>query len=323
MSRISQILANTTTIFRRCSAGYSISALLVILYIHLLISHDSSLFGLPQHPFSRPATNILDRISPRIWQIFFGYTPLDNFVPSLETWIANNQDYAYTLVSSEGGDAFARKHYADRLEILQTFLDLSLPVFRSDLLRYMILESEGGIYSDLDTDAIKSVRDWIPEELRSKIHVVVGIEYDQLDNKPFPGMTERLQICQWTMAASKGHPIMRNIVKEVVKGLHAMAKTNNTTIAELRPLDHEVLEISGPLIWTKVILQYLSEATATHVDYRNLTGMKEARVFSDVMVLPIDGFGSGQDHSNSTRVGESNAYARHQWRGSWKHDWNG
>lgn len=62
-------------------------------------------------------------------------------------------------MSSDGANAFAQKHYADRPEILEAFLSLKVPVLKSDLLRYMVLESEGGVYSDLDTVAIKPVPD--------------------------------------------------------------------------------------------------------------------------------------------------------------------
>ena len=267
----------------------------------------------------------LDDIPPRIWQIFFGYTPLDDFAPALHTWIAKNQDYSYTLVSNQGGNDFARKYYADRHDILQPFLRLKFHVLRSDLLRYMILESEGGVYSDLDTVPIKSVRDWIPQEIRSKVHAVVGIEYDQLDGEPYYGMNERIQFCQWTMAASRGHPIMKKIVKKVVTALNETAERNNTSIADFQPTDDEVVQISGPVIWTQAVMEAISEATGTKMSYLNVTGLAEPRLFGDVLVLPIDGFGAGQPHSNSTRDdnhGPGDFFVRHQWKGSWKHGWN-
>ena len=191
----------------------------------------------------------------------------------------------------------------------------------------MILESEGGIYSDLDTVAIKSVRDWIPREMRSKVHAVVGVEYDQLDKEPYYGMNEPLQFCQWTMATSRGHPIMRDIVIKVVAALNeAVERSNNTSIADFQPTDDDdVVQISGPVIWTRAVLDFMSEATGTEISYLNITGMNEPRLFGDVLVLPIDGFGAGQPHSNSTReenVGPGDIFVRHQWKGSWKHGWS-
>lgn len=116
---------------------------------------------------------------------------------------------------------------------------------------------------------------------------------------------------------------MKAVVKEVVKGLHALAAKNSTSIPELNPNDDEVVEVSGPVIWTKVILEYMSETTGTRIDYRNMTGMTEPRIIADVLVLPIDGFGAGQPHSNSDTDGTGNVYVRHLWKGSWKHGWGG
>ena len=273
----------------------------------------------------QPLQPRLDEIPPRIWQIFFGYNPLDDFAPALHTWISKNQDYSYTLMRNQGADDFARKHYADRPDILEPFLQLKIPVIRSDLLRYMILESEGGTYSDLDTVAEKSVRDWIPQEMRSKAHAVVGVEYDQLDGEPYYGMSEEIQFCQWTMAASQGHPIMRKIVKRVVTALHETAGRHNTSIAAFKPSDKEVVQVSGPVIWTHAVMEAMSEATGTEMSYLNITGISEPRLFGDVLVLPVNGFGAGQPHSNSTRddnQGPGDIFVRHQWKGSWKHGWN-
>ena len=322
MNCIRQSLVSTTSFIRWRLARFGFGAVLFALYVYFL-SYNGPFGSGPraQQPF-KPQ---LDEIPPRIWQIFFGYTPIDEFAPALQTWISKNQDYSYTLMSNKGADDFARKHYANRPGILEPFLQLKVHVLRSDLLRYMILESEGGIYSDLDTVVEKSVRDWIPQEMRSKVHAIVGVEYDQLDREPYYGMNERIQFCQWTMAASRGHPIMRKIVKKVVASINETAERQNTRIADLKPSDEEVLQVSGPVIWTHAVMEALSEGTGTEISYLNITGMTEPRLFGDVLVLPIDGFGAGQPHSNSTRdenQGPGNFFVRHQWKGSWKHGWN-
>ena len=307
-------------IISRRSGRISALSILVLLTLYLSIHYvPTRLYSKSRQ--SLGSTAALEEIPPRVWQIFFGYTPINDFLPFIQSWVTKNQDYAYTLMSNDGGNAFARKHYADRPEILKAFLDLQFPVLRSDLLRYMILETEGGVYSDLDTNALKSVRDWIPEDMKSKVHLVVGIEYDQLGGQPEFGMTEQMQFCQWTMAASKGHPILKKVVEDVVHALQAMATRKNTTISELKPEDEEVVDVSGPVIWTRTVMHSMSEMTGTHIDYRNMTGMTEPRLFGDVLVLPIDGFGTGQPHSNSGKDGAGNAYIRHMWKGSWKHNW--
>ena len=308
-----------TGILRPARSALGALCAVSVLYLFILIGFKGPGWRIQQ---SLPLQ--LDDIPPRIWQLFFGYTPLDDFAPAIQTWISKNQDYSYTLISNQGGDDFVRKHYAQRLDVLEPFLQLKYHVLRSDLLRYMILESEGGIYSDLDTVVIKSVRDWIPQELRSKVHAIIGVEYDQLDGEPYYGMNERLQFCQWTIAASRGHPIMKRIVRKVVAALNEAVERKMTSLADFQPTDDEVLQITGPVIWTQAVMEAMSEATGTEMSYLNFTGMIEPRMFGDVLVLPIDGFGAGQPHSNSTRDehhGPGDIFVRHQWKGSWKHGW--
>ncbi|KAL9101166.1 MAG: hypothetical protein Q9163_003544 [Psora crenata] len=293
----------------------------------LLCIHYINVQSLLRAAFLRrtPFPPRLEPIPHKVWQIFFGYSPLGHLGDLVQTWPTKNQDFSYTLLSNDGGNAFARKHYAHRPEILNVFLDLKFPVFRSDLLRYMILESEGGIYSDLDTLALHPFTEWIPQAMKDDVRFVVGIEYDQGEGEPYYGMTEPLQFCQWTMASAPGHPIVRKAVTRVVDALHTLAAKQHVAIAELNPPDDEVIPVSGPLIWTTVIMDVLTEMTALNVSHKNFTGLKEPKLVGDVLVLPVDGFGTGQPHSGANRVEgytPPTAMVRHLWKGSWKHGWS-
>lgn len=225
------------------------------------------------------------------------------------------------LVGKEGAENFVREYYSERPDIVQTFVDIRHPIFQSDLLRYMLLQAKGGVYSDIDTTVRKPIRDWIPTILLPKTRAVVGIEYDQLDDPgPSHGFSERISFCQWTLAASPGHPMMANIVEEVVSTLQDMARKNHSTVADLKVHDSQVGDITGPGIWTRVVMDSLSAATNTTVTYRNVTGLKEPRLFGDILILPIDGFGTGQPHSGSSQNDPDTALVRHQFKMSWRHD---
>ena len=115
---------------------------------------------------------------------------------------------------------------------------------------------------------------------------------------------------------------MTRVVADVVDALQASAARNMITIASLQPDDDEVVQLSGPVIWTRAVLQTLSEATGTEMSYLNFTGMTKPRVFGDVLILPINGFGTGQLHSGSVRMGAEDALILHGWKGSWKHGWS-
>ena len=289
-----------------------------LLYI-IIASRSLPAFSSP--PVSQPPGPLIPH---KIWQIFFGYSPIDDLRGFVQTWPTMNQDYQYTLMSNEGANRFVQKYYSTRPDILEVFLGLKIPVLRSDLLRYLILDSEGGVYSDLDTTSLKSFDDWIPLDMKESVRAIVGVEYDQGDDEPYIGMDEPLQFCQWTMASSPGHPILKRTVSSVIRSLRALAKNNATTIEKLNPSDQEVITVTGPVIWTQAVFDSLSEATGTSMSHVNMTGMTEPRLFGDVLILPVNGFGSGQPHSRSWK-GEGNApeaLVRHMWKGSWKHGWS-
>lgn len=194
----------------------------------------------------------------------------------------------------------------------------------------MLLESEGGIYGDLETAAPKPAAEWIPSRLRSTVRAVVGIEYERDGDRgegdahaAAAGMEEaeeeedegvqRLRFSQGTMAASRGHPLMTRLINDMVGGLQVLALMNETAVAEMRFRGGEVGELSGSGVWTRAILETLSEATGTEVGIRNVTGMKEPRLFGDVLVLPVNGFKTGQLRSGGGREGAGDGFGRQGW----------
>lgn len=267
---------------------------------------------------------VQEEIPQKIWQIFLNYSSYAELDNSIHSWVNNNYDYSYTLVSNEGADTFVRNHYlADRPEIAKTFLDTRFPIFRSDLLRYILLESEGGIYTDLDTRPRKPIKEWIPPHLQGSVKAIVGIEYDQLDNPgPSHGFSERISFCQWTIAIAPRHPMMTRIVKRVVANLQDYAQKNGTTISDLSTSGIRVGEVTGPGIWTTVVWESLSEAVGgATLDYRNVSGLREPTLFGDILILPIDGFGTGQPHSGSFIDGKAGtALVEHNFSMSWRKD---
>lgn len=66
---------------------------------------------------------------------------------------------------------------------------------------------------------------------------MVGIEYDQLDEEPWPAiddepswMTHVTQSCQWTLVAAPGHPLFRDTVDETVGAGQRLAAEKERTM---------------------------------------------------------------------------------------------
>ncbi len=97
-------------------------------------NHDAQL--------SRP-----DPIPENIWQIF---DPTKRSNPlyqtlreSIQSWIIHNPDFKYTLVSDEGANEFVAQHYHSQSRTRSTFDEINIPVLQADLLRYILIKSEG------------------------------------------------------------------------------------------------------------------------------------------------------------------------------------
>lgn len=204
-------------------------------------------------------------IARKIWQIFS--TPADakekppnsidpKALGDTRSWIGLNPGYQYQLLGAgtASADDFVTKHFSHDSSIIDTYFALKSPGLKTDLLRYLILWVEGGVYADLDTWAIKPIDDWVPEHLKAenKVRAIVGLEWDQLDGEPWPGfgdepsyMTHVVQFCQWTLAAAPGHPLFENAIRTSVKRIADLADAKQVSIAELNPIGYVRVYLSN------------------------------------------------------------------------------
>jgi len=286
----------------------------------------------PANPFrnlSDAATH--HNLPPKIWQISLPKKPDEphhavnpESLQDTVTWLAMNPDYAYSLVDAPGGEAFVRKHFPHDPRILDAYLRMPNVGMRSDLLRYLILYVEGGVYTDTDTVALKPVDRWIKDEFRDKAQAVVGIEFDRLDGGSWADINHWVQFCQWTIAAAPGHPLFMRMVERVLGSLDDLSNQHQVPIEHLKPTSFEVMNSTGPAAWTDVVFDTLRELEPqlNMTDTKDLSGMKGPTMFGDVLVLTINGFGMGQDHSNSANDGTTpeDALVKHLFRGSWRGD---
>lgn len=90
----------------------------------------------PKPPKSAQSSQSSPRLNPiprNIWHVSFNYSPFPRLGESVQSWVMQNQDYSYTLLSKEGAEDFVKQHYSQRRKIAQTFLDLEYPIFRAGL----------------------------------------------------------------------------------------------------------------------------------------------------------------------------------------------
>lgn len=175
--------------------------------------------------------------------------------------------------------------------------------------------ADGGIYSDMDTSCMKPIDEWIPSHFdKDSINAVVGVEYDDNTYKMF---VRPVSFCQWTLMAKPGHPIFEAVVSRVIYHLEYLARIQNTNLAGLKVGKKEVLEATGPGAFTDAVMENLSNTMGKKVEWSEVQGLKEPTLFGDVLILPINGFGSGQKHSHSGDPAYGEALAKHHFGRSW------
>ncbi|KAI4209429.1 MAG: hypothetical protein LQ351_007658 [Letrouitia transgressa] len=268
-----------------------------------------------------PPANLTESsgIPPNIWEINFGPPLNEDNANSIASWITINPGHSFTLLTNEGGDAFVQSHYGSKPFIRDTYLELTNPILRSDFLRYLILAAAGGIYTDIDVDAIQPFSRWIGDH--TKVNAVIGVEYDQRrDPELARGMFLPMQLCQWTIAMNAHHPLIVKMTEAVAQAIHDLANTQGSSVAKVMPEKADVLLTTGPAKWSEVVFQYLSSITHSKVDHRNFTGIKQPRQVGDILILPIDGFATGVPHSGASRRVTANSMIVHRFHGTWKQD---
>ncbi|WVF68134.1 hypothetical protein IAT40_002897 [Kwoniella sp. CBS 6097] len=159
---------------------------------------------------------------------------------------ARDEGWYWDLLTDYDADVWVKKRLTGS-RIKDVWDNLPSGILRSDTLRYLLLLIEGGIYTDTDTQLLKSpsvwgtepklYKDgigWLTDEQKKRIEdghkvddvlgkasVVVGVEADVGEREDWNDWWPRpIQIVQWTLASAPAHPIALNAVLRIT---HATA----------------------------------------------------------------------------------------------------
>jgi alpha 1,6-mannosyltransferase len=256
-----------------------------------------------------------------IWQTW-KWTPAHgefNFRDQEATWTEQHPGFIHEVITDQEAVHLIRLLYASVPEVLEAYDALPLAVLKADFFRYLILLARGGIYSDIDTYALRSALEWIPAAVpRDKVGLVVGIEADPDRPDWEQWYSRRIQFCQWTIQAKPGHPILREVVARITDATLKRKKAGS-----LRDLNNKsVIEFTGPALWTDIIFEYFNDArffdlsqSPGTIDWRNFTGMENSRRVGDVVVLPITSFSPGVQQMGAKDADDPMAFVQHDFEG--------
>lgn len=241
----------------------------------------------------------------------------DSFRPAEASWSELHPGFVHEVVTDDQALYLIKYLFASVPEIVEAYEALPLAVLKADFFRYLILLARGGIYTDIDTTAIKSTTDWVPEEVpRSTIGLVIGIEADPDRPDWHDWYSRRIQFCQWTIQAKSGHPVLRDIVATITEDTLRMQKIG--TLKGLK--EKSIMEFTGPAVWTDAIFSYLNSPTYYKMDGKNITwetftGIEAAKKVGDVVVLPITSFSPGVQQMGAKEPDDPMAFVKHDFEG--------
>eukprot|EP00798_Chlamydomonas_sp_ICE-L_P001653 gene1653-33047_t len=151
-------------------------------------------------------------------------------VALVQRWIDMNPDYDLRVSDDMSMRELVVKHFPKHLDLYD---GLIWGVERADMWRYMVVQTYGGIYADMDVESLMPLSSWTGDEALAKYN-------------------------QWTFAATPGHPVtlkaVENVQKWINNALFESVRTNSVA-----DYSRTIIQRTGPMAWSNAIADYLVE----------------------------------------------------------------
>ncbi|KAH8817076.1 nucleotide-diphospho-sugar transferase [Xylogone sp. PMI_703] len=238
------------------------------------------------------------------------------------TWTAKNPSYRYEVLTDSNDVGYVEHHFGpngfNRPDIVYMYRSLTAQIIKADLLRYLVMYVEGGVYADIDVEALKSIDRFIPERYDEKeVDMVIGVEIDQPDfiNHPILGPKSE-SFCQWTFMCKPGLPVMMRLIDNIISWLNDVSKRQGVPVAEIELDFDEVISGTGPSAFTAAVLAEMSAKHGSQVTWDSFHNLDESKLVGGVLVLTVEAFAAGQGHSDSGNHNSRGALVKHRYHAS-------
>ncbi|KAJ9656056.1 hypothetical protein H2198_005216 [Neophaeococcomyces mojaviensis] len=276
--------------------------------------HDTYHWEIPQH----------EKFPRRIWQTWkvnpFGFDERDHTVA--KTWPQKNPGHRYEVLTDQNDLYYVESHFGpaglNRPDIVYTYKSLTAKIIKADLLRYLIMYVEGGLYADIDVEALRPIERFIPSRFEEKeIDMVIGIEVDQPEFKDHSILGPKsMSFCQWTFMCKPKVPVMLQLIDNIIAWINDIAREQQVPISEVKLDFDAVLSGTGPSAFTRAILSYMSSKTGYPITWDTFHAMDESKLVGGVLVLTVEAFAAGQGHSDSGNHNAKQALVKHHYHAS-------
>ncbi|KAI8844041.1 nucleotide-diphospho-sugar transferase [Chytriomyces cf. hyalinus JEL632] len=227
----------------------------------------------------------------------------------MDTWITMNRGFQYRLWTDSEMWSFVTTFYPRRIQ--KAYDKLPMIVQKSDFFRYLVLYKYGGYYTDTDTRCARHVNWWRMDHETDDVEFIAGLEW-YIAPPDFPDTP--ISITNWAFASAPGHVVLNRTVEAITD------RVLTATAEELRDVTN-VVEITGPLQFTKIILRYLSDKGWGYAALQAALKEGETVFFKEggVLLLPPVAFNPGSFQPNTT-VRDVRTVLYHEFAGNtgWK-----
>ncbi|EEH18695.1 hypothetical protein PABG_07755 [Paracoccidioides brasiliensis Pb03] len=260
----------------------------------------------------------------KIWQIW-KVDPLDFEERDLRcarSWTSKNPTHRYEVLTDQNDLYYLETHFGpkgfNRPDIIYVYRSLTARIIKADLLRYLIMYVEGGVYADIDVEALRPLDRFIPDRFNEKnIDMVIGVEIDQPEFRKHPVLGPKSQsFCQWTFICKPRLPVMLKLVDNIIRWLNELSKKQGVPISQLTLDFDDVISGTGPSAFTNAILEDMSHRTGNEVNWDVFHNMAESKVVGGILVLTVEAFAAGQGHSDSGNHNTRTALVKHHYHAS-------
>jgi mannosyltransferase OCH1-like enzyme len=238
------------------------------------------------------------------------------------SWTSKNPGYRYEVLTDQNDLYYVETHFGpdgfNRPDIVDTYRSLTAAIVKADLLRYLIMYVDGGVWADIDVEALRPLDQFIPDRFdEQEIDLVIGVEIDEPDFKDHKILGPKSQsFCQWTFVAKPRQPVMMRLVENILEWLHGLSVKQGKSIAELELDFDDIISGTGPSAFTTAVLTEMSIRAGHQVTWKTFHNLLESKLVGGFLVLPVEAFAAGQGHSDSGNHQARGAKVKHHYHAS-------
>ncbi|KAG0646500.1 Initiation-specific alpha-1 [Hyphodiscus hymeniophilus] len=238
------------------------------------------------------------------------------------TWTVKNPGHRYEVLTDNNDMAYVETHFGlegvNRPDIVEMYSAVTAKIIKADILRYLIMYVEGGVYADIDVEDLKPVDRWIPDRYdEADVDAVISVEIDEPEFKDHPILGKKsMSFCQWTFLSKPGLPVFLKLVENIIDWLNDLSEKQSVPISDLKLDFDEVISGTGPSAFTNAVLEAMSDNTGKQVTWDTFHNMAESKLVGGFLVLTVEAFAAGQGHSDSGNHNARTALVKHHYHAS-------